>query len=405
VQIAQTSYTGIALDPSKLPMRHTLTGLCIMAVLCVASASTANSSSAHKRAAIAHPHANAHATASRVSTRAATRAATRPAPTHIASNRVAAHPTAHVPTRNSAPDASRTVALRRGRSTSEPVANRRSIRKRNTTDVSAPPASVLPAKAMRNPSHKRMSLGQSRLERIRVDSRPSRHSLETETPGRSGLIDPPTQRRGRLPKIMPMPLRGSRESLIRQNERSENEGLERIEDDQDLNNRIASKALVLVPTSSALAINANLPLNRRYCRPWTAAFLRDLAQGHAAKFSSPLMVTSAVRTVEYQKQLRGVNANAAAAEGDIASPHLTGGSIDIGKQRMRGQEIAWLRTWLLALQQAGKIDVEEEFKQACFHITVYKTYIMPPPQRWTPRQGPPPTKAYSESGQIASAGQ
>ena len=34
-----------------------------------------------------------------------------------------------------------------------------------------------------------------------------------------------------------------------------------------------------------------------------------------------------------------------------------------------------MRAWLLPLQQAGKIDVEEEFHQACFHITVYKSYV------------------------------
>jgi len=28
----------------------------------------------------------------------------------------------------------------------------------------------------------------------------------------------------------------------------------------------------------------------------------------------------------------------------------------------------------MGLETLGKIDVEEEFKQACFHITVYKGY-------------------------------
>jgi hypothetical protein len=41
---------------------------------------------------------------------------------------------------------------------------------------------------------------------------------------------------------------------------------------------------------------------------------------------------------------------------------------------MSRQEIGWVRAWLLPLQAAGKLDVEEEFQQACFHITVYKTY-------------------------------
>ena len=34
-----------------------------------------------------------------------------------------------------------------------------------------------------------------------------------------------------------------------------------------------------------------------------------------------------------------------------------------------------MRAWLLPLEQAGLIDVEEEFQQACFHITVYKNYV------------------------------
>ena len=176
---------------------------------------------------------------------------------------------------------------------------------------------------------------------------------------------------------MPPPLRGSLESLTRQNEKTEADGLERIEDDGDLNDRIARGMLVPVPVSATLSINGNLPQNRRYCRPWTAAFLVDLARAHAARFHGSLEVSSAVRTVAYQKQLARVNGNAAAAEGDIASPHLTGASIDIAKQGMTREEIGWMRAQLLSLQDAGKIDVEEEFQQSCFHITVYKSYLPP----------------------------
>jgi hypothetical protein len=178
---------------------------------------------------------------------------------------------------------------------------------------------------------------------------------------------------------MPAPLRGSFESLARQNEINEAEGLERILDEDDLNSRIEQRLLVPVPASSALAINGNLSESHRYCRPWTARFLSDFARAHSARFHSPLLVTSAVRTVEYQKELMMINGNAAAAEGDVVSPHLTGATIDIAKGLMSRQELGWARSWLLPLQQAGKIDVEEEFQQACFHITVYRTYNPPPP--------------------------
>jgi hypothetical protein len=182
----------------------------------------------------------------------------------------------------------------------------------------------------------------------------------------------------RVPRsAMPAPLRGSHESLERQNTRLDADGLERIEDEADLADRIAHKLLVPIPASSALAVNAGLPATHRYCRPWTAHFLADLARAHNTEFHRPLEVNSAVRTVEYQKRLMETNGNAAPAEGDIVSPHLTGATIDIAKDGLSRDEIAWMRRHLLELETAGKIDVEEEFQQACFHITVYKNYAPP----------------------------
>jgi uncharacterized protein DUF5715 len=188
---------------------------------------------------------------------------------------------------------------------------------------------------------------------------------------------------------IPAPLRGSHESLVHQNEMAEAEGLERILDDADLADRIAQGSLVRVPVSATLHINTDLPENRRYCRPWTAKFLSDIARAHSTSFGGALEVTSAVRTVEFQRQLRHVNGNAAAADGDVASPHLTGSTIDIAKQGLTSREIGWMRSWLIPLEQAGKIDVEEEFKQACFHISVYKKYAEPKPATHAPAKATP----------------
>ncbi|GGH07326.1 hypothetical protein GCM10011586_24520 [Silvibacterium dinghuense] len=167
---------------------------------------------------------------------------------------------------------------------------------------------------------------------------------------------------------------GSRASLVRQNERTQADGLTRIEDDAELDQLLADRALVAVPVSMNLRINEGLPENRRYCRPWTARFLTDLARAHAARFHRSLQVNSAVRTVEYQRHLMEVNGNAAPADGDIASPHLTGATIDIAKKGLSTSEVSWMRAYLYPLEEAGKIDVEEEFYQSCFHITVYKSY-------------------------------
>jgi hypothetical protein len=179
--------------------------------------------------------------------------------------------------------------------------------------------------------------------------------------------------------VLVAPLFGSAESLARQNTMADSEGLERILDEDDLADRIAQKLLVPVPASASLVVNGNLPENHKYCRPWTADFLTNLAKAHADKFGHPLEVSSAVRTVEYQKHLMLTNGNAAAAEGDIVSPHLTGATIDIAKAGMNRAELSWMRGWLLPLQMSGSIDVEEEFHQRCFHITVYKNYTPPPP--------------------------
>lgn len=182
------------------------------------------------------------------------------------------------------------------------------------------------------------------------------------------------------------PLKGSLESLTRQNERMEADGLERILDEEDLAARIEQKLLVPLPISESLAVNSDLTENHRYCRPWTADFLTDLAVEHAAQFHKPFIVSSAVRTVEYQHHLMRRNHNAAAAEGDVVSPHLTGGTIDIAKSGMSRKELIWMRNRLLAMQVEGKIDVEEEFRQPCFHITVYKNYGSPEEQVPGPAQ-------------------
>ncbi len=203
------------------------------------------------------------------------------------------------------------------------------------------------------------------------------------------------------------PLRGSLASLTRQNTRLDADGLERIEDEADLTSRIEHKLLVPIPTSSALIVNPNLSDHHRYCRAWTARFLADLARAHDAAFHKPIEVNSAVRTVEYQRQLMHVNGNAAPAVGDIVSPHLTGATVDIAKQGLSRAEMAWMRSQLLGLENAGKIDVEEEFEQACFHITVYKNYVTPRGARkpaQTPSQHPAPAKPGSQLPADLAAG-
>lgn len=179
-------------------------------------------------------------------------------------------------------------------------------------------------------------------------------------------------RTGRL--IVPPPLRGSREILVHQNEMADAAGLERIENNEELDRLRYSHQLVEVAGTHALHVNPELPENRRFARPWTAKFAGDIARAYYARFGEALELNSAVRTISYQLRLQRVNGNAAAIEGDTASPHLTGQAIDFGKKGMTRAQIAWMRLYLAPLMDAGMIDVEEEFQQACFHISVYRKY-------------------------------
>jgi len=188
----------------------------------------------------------------------------------------------------------------------------------------------------------------------------------------SPRVFPMYTRTGRL--IVPAPLRGSHEILVHQNQMADAAGLERIENDEELARLRYSHQLVEVDGTSALHVNPELPENRRFARPWTAKFASDIARAYYARFGRPLELNSAVRTISYQLRLQRVNGNAADIAGETASPHLTGQAIDFGKKGMTMAEIAWMRMYLTPLMNAGMIDVEEEFQQACFHISVYRSY-------------------------------
>jgi hypothetical protein len=179
--------------------------------------------------------------------------------------------------------------------------------------------------------------------------------------------------RRRIPAFSP--IRGTRESLIHQNEMVVRDNLDRIQNDSELEELTRDQQLLPLPGNREILVAPDLPENRRYCRPWTRKFLNAFAAAHWARFHRPLQVNSAVRTVEYQEELRTFNGNAAPSDGDIASPHLTGATIDIAKRGMSRAELRWTRDYLWKLQKQGKLDAEEEFHQRCFHISVYRAFV------------------------------
>src|SRR6266404_7557118 len=168
--------------------------------------------------------------------------------------------------------------------------------------------------------------------------------------------------------------RPSHESLLIQNAEIDRLELPRIEDDDELEALKASGALQPIIAGETLRFDPRLDPSRRYCRPWTRDFVQDIAQAYYHRFHEQIQVNSAVRTVKVQKKLRRHNRNAAPAEGDTASSHLAGLTLDIQRRGMSKQEIHFVERYLFYLRALGLVEPEEERRQWVFHVMVSERY-------------------------------
>jgi hypothetical protein len=185
----------------------------------------------------------------------------------------------------------------------------------------------------------------------------------------------PRQTRRHVRRIVWHPLfPGSHAMLVRQNEWLDQVELPRIATEAELIEREQAEELVPVENTRTLSIASNLPENRRYCRSWTRDFVEDLGEAYYREFHQPIVVTSLVRTMEQQKKLRRRNRNAGPVEGDTASTHLTGVTVDILKRGMNLKQHRWIEQYLVPLKEAGFIDPVEERRQPVFHVVVFKSY-------------------------------
>ena len=168
--------------------------------------------------------------------------------------------------------------------------------------------------------------------------------------------------------------RPTHDSLLRQNEEIDRLDLPRIQDDTELEALKASGALVPIEESDSLKIEPSLDPSRRYCRPWTRDFVADLSEVYYRQFHDQIQVNSAVRTVKVQKKLRRRNRNAAPAEGDTASSHLAGVTVDLQRRGMTKEEIRFVERYLFYLKALGLVEPEEERRHWCFHVMVSDRY-------------------------------
>jgi hypothetical protein len=178
----------------------------------------------------------------------------------------------------------------------------------------------------------------------------------------------------RVVRWVPVALKGSHDSLLRQNEEIDRLKLARIQDDQDLRQLVDSGDLVAVPSDRYVRVDPRLDEDRRFCRTWTRDFISDLGEAYYKQFKEPIQINSAVRTVEQQEKLMRHNHNAAPAEGPIASSHLAGLTVDIAKHGMNRRQRKWMEDYLVRMRDLGLIEAAEERKQACFHVMVSERY-------------------------------
>ncbi len=193
-------------------------------------------------------------------------------------------------------------------------------------------------------------------------------------PGQSRVV----KKRVRRHRVRWNPVfRPSRESLLLQNAEVDRMDLPRIQDDDELETLKASRELVPIVETEALRFDPRLDPDRRYCRPWTRDFVRDMSVAYFEAFGQQIQINSAVRTVKIQKKLRRHNRNAAPEKGELASSHLAGTTVDIQRRGLSPQQIKWVQQYMMPLKELGLIEPEEERRQWVFHVMVSDRYSQP----------------------------
>ena len=166
---------------------------------------------------------------------------------------------------------------------------------------------------------------------------------------------------------------GSHELLVEQNAELDRQQLPRMSNEYELLQSEMSNDLVPVSETEELKVAENLTDSRRYCRPWTRDFLQDISHAFYEVFHAPLQVNSLVRTADQQAVLRRHNRFAAPADGDTASTHLAGVSVDLSRRGLSNTQYQWIRAYLQPLQQQGMVNPIEE-RQPVLHVVVFEKY-------------------------------
>ncbi|MFZ0732092.1 MAG: DUF5715 family protein [Candidatus Sulfotelmatobacter sp.] len=197
--------------------------------------------------------------------------------------------------------------------------------------------------------------------------------------------------------------RPSHESLLIQNAEIDRLDLPRIQDETELEALKADGSLLEIVPGEDLRIDPRLDPSRRYCRPWTLSFVDDLSQAFYDRFHQQIQVNSAVRTVKVQRKLRRHNRNAAPYEGDTASSHLAGVTVDLQRRGMSKDEIRWMEHYLFYMKALRLVEPEEERHQWVFHIMVSGRYAgWRETQSFFPVENPDQEKPETPATEVAA---
>ncbi len=160
-----------------------------------------------------------------------------------------------------------------------------------------------------------------------------------------------------------------------ENREADRERLSRMKDLRMVRRFVRAGLLVPVEAATSTWWVSTVPPSLRVARPWTKAFIEQLARAFHAFFGERLKITSLTRTASVQRALRLRNANAAPAGGRLRSTHLTGASVDVSKAQLDDTRIGWLRLVLARLEQRRLLHAIEEFRQPHFHVMVLRRYL------------------------------
>lgn len=108
-------------------------------------------------------------------------------------------------------------------------------------------------------------------------------------------------------------------------------------------------------------------MSNAYLAQPAADALDTLACHFKKKFNQKLFLTSALRTVEYQKKLTKKNRNAT----EEGSMHMRGCAFDITYKKLSREKIKWIEAELKKLKTARIWITKETRGSLCFHIVVF----------------------------------